>query len=116
MKRQLPCFAWFAIVGLGAVGCATTTAPAPPTPARSASSASNVLNGPTAVLEVHGLSCPLCANNLDKELLRIPGVQDVKVDIGTGTVTLELADGAKVERSSLDSAVRRSGFTLVSVR
>ena len=79
-------------------------------------SGGDVLTGPTAVLEVHGLSCPLCANNLDKELLRLPGVESVAVDIGTGRVRLELAAGAEVRRGALEQAVRRSGFTLMSVR
>lgn len=117
MQRSLPILVLSAVVGLGAVGCAHTTAPTPAAPAaQTPPSNSTLLAGPTAVLEVHGLSCPLCANNLDKELLRVPGVQGVAVDIGTGMVRIDLADGAKVQRSTIDDAVRRSGFTLMSVR
>lgn len=104
-----------AVAGVGVVGC-TAGAPTSAASAPSAASSQPVLTGPTAVLEVHGLSCPLCANNLDKELLRVPGVQAVAVDIGTGMVRLDLARGAEVQRSDIDGAVRRSGFTLVSVR
>ena len=38
------------------------------------------------VLWVSGMGCPLCASNIDKQLERLPGVETVKVDLGTGKV------------------------------
>lgn len=67
-------------------------------------------------LEVHGLSCPLCANNLDRELLRLPGVEAVRVDLGSGRVDVTYAAGATANRAAIAEAVRRSGFTLAGFR
>src|SRR5687767_10611786 len=44
-------------------GRATTSASSP---------SSDPLPGSSATLVVHGMGCPMCANNIDKQLLRIP--------------------------------------------
>lgn len=75
-----------------------------------------VLNSPTATLVVHGMSCPLCANNVDKQLLDVPGVSDVSVDMGTGEAKVWFKPGARVTRQRLADAVDKSGFTLAEVR
>ncbi|MFN4242762.1 MAG: heavy-metal-associated domain-containing protein [Tepidisphaerales bacterium] len=73
--------------------------------------------GATVVrLDVHGLSCPLCANNLDRELLRLPGVEAVRVDLGSGRVEVTYGAGATADRAAIAEAVRRSGFTLAGFR
>jgi copper chaperone CopZ len=66
----------------------------------------------TARLHVKGMSCPLCANNIDKQLLRVPGVRSVSVDLGTGLVLAELTPSSPPTREQLVGAVERSGFTL----
>jgi len=70
------------------------------------------IHGPSATLVVFGMSCPLCANNVDKQLLAVHGVKDVKVDMGTGHVRVGLDPAAGVTRQQLAAAVDRSGFTL----
>jgi len=65
-----------------------------------------------ARLYVKGMSCPLCANNIDKQLLRVPGVQHVSVDLGTGLVLARLAPVSPPSREQLVEAIQRSGFTL----
>lgn len=65
-----------------------------------------------AELVVHGLSCPLCASNLDQQLLRVEGVNDMWVDLQTGHVKIEVEPGATVAASDLARAVRNAGFTL----
>jgi copper chaperone CopZ len=67
---------------------------------------------PQAVLWVKGLSCPLCASGIDKQLLRVPGVQKVDVDLGTGRVAAAFAAEPRPSRSQLAKAVRDAGFTL----
>jgi copper chaperone len=69
----------------------------------------------TATLLVHGMGCPLCANNVDKQLLAVPGVERVNVDMGTGRVTVHLNRANPPTRHQLASAVDDSGFTLVSI-
>lgn len=69
----------------------------------------------TATLVVHGMSCPLCANNVDKQLLRVPGVQEVSIDMGDGSVRVKLADEPRPTRAQLARAVDQTGFTLVRI-
>ena len=68
-------------------------------------------NGLTASMIVHGLSCPLCANNLDRYLMTVPGVEGVKIDLGAGRVTVQIASGTIVTPIQLEQAVKDSGFT-----
>jgi len=66
----------------------------------------------SATMWVKGLSCPLCANNIDKQLKRVPGVDSVRVDLGDGKVKVKLADAGRPTRRDLAKAVEQSGFTL----
>ena len=71
----------------------------------------------TATLVVYGMGCPLCANNVDKQLLKVAGVEKVNVDLGSGRVKVAFAPG--VERpgdDKLAKAVSNSGYTLVRIQ
>ena len=71
----------------------------------------------SALLWVNGMGCPLCASNIDKHLLRLPGVSKADVDLGQGTVTLGLKPGAAhPSPARLGEAVEDAGFTLVKVQ
>ncbi len=67
-------------------------------------------------LWVNGLGCPLCASNIDMQLVRVPGVKTVYVDLSVGKVTIGL-DPAKPHPSParLNDAVLDAGFTLVKI-
>jgi copper chaperone CopZ len=65
-----------------------------------------------AKLYVKGMSCPLCAHNIDRQLLKVPGVKKVTVDLGTGEVQATLAADNPPNRDQLARAVKQSGFTL----
>jgi copper chaperone CopZ len=67
------------------------------------------------VLTVHGLSCPLCSNNLDGQLSRIKGVEDAAIDLKTGAVSVRLASGHAVVTADLERAVSNAGFTLKGI-
>jgi copper chaperone CopZ len=73
------------------------------------------VHGGKAVLTVYGMSCPLCANNVDKVLLDVPGVTGVDVDMGSGRATVSLDSKAPPTRRMLEDAVHKSGFTLQKV-
>lgn len=81
-----------------------------------ATAASEPLTADSVTLTVRGLGCPLCAHNIDKQLLDVPGVQHVSVDLGTGTVAVALAGPRRPSAADFAQAVERAGFTLVSVR
>ena len=65
------------------------------------------------VLVVKGMSCPNCANNITHELMALPGVEDVRIDMGTGSV-LVLSNGALPSGFEMQEAVRSAGFTPVT--
>ncbi len=67
------------------------------------------------VLTVHGLSCPLCAHNLDGQLKKIEGVEDATIDLKTGSVTVRLARANAVSDERLTAAVKDAGFTLKKI-
>lgn len=69
----------------------------------------------TAVLYVHGMGCPQCAYNVDMQLLKIPGVKNVKVDMSTGRVTAQYDANQPPTRDQLAAAINETGFTLVKV-
>ncbi len=66
----------------------------------------------TATLYVQGMACPLCANNIDDQLMRIKGVEQVTVDLGTGKVLAKLSPDNPPSQDELAAAIERSGFTL----
>jgi len=71
--------------------------------------------GSHAVLYVNGLGCPLCASNIDQQLLRVRGVDKVKTDLSVGRVTVDLVTGKQPSPALLAAAVEDAGFTLVKI-
>jgi copper chaperone CopZ len=69
------------------------------------------IKGDRATLLVYGMACPLCANNIDKELLTVPGVSKAEVDMGNGTVRLEFSGAVRPTPKQLAEAVDHAGFT-----
>ncbi|MGQ0628575.1 MAG: heavy-metal-associated domain-containing protein [Phycisphaerales bacterium] len=67
-------------------------------------------------LYVNGLGCPLCASNIDRQLVRVKGVKAVAVDLSVGKVTLGLEPGQPhPSPARLGDAVEDAGFTLVKI-
>lgn len=73
------------------------------------------LKAASATLFVNGMGCPLCVSNVDKQLVRVSGVQSVKVDLGAGTVDVGLAGKTKPSAAALAKAVDDAGLTLVKI-
>lgn len=71
--------------------------------------------GKRAVLWVNGLGCPLCATNIDLVLARVKGVSNVKVDLSSGKVSLDVDPASPPTSARLAKVVEDSGFTLVKV-
>lgn len=98
-------------MGVGLAGCATGGGTVDESVAMARMDDTPV-EGREAVLTVYGMSCPLCANNVDKTLLAVPGVTDVQVDMSTGHARVTLDGQTTVTRRQLAQAVDKSGFTL----
>ena len=70
---------------------------------------------PVATLVVHGMSCPQCSGNVDKQLLAVKGVQRVAVNLGTGEVTVLVSREQPPTGRQLAAAIKKSGYTLVRI-
>ena len=100
-----------------AAGCQSTPSPSPSVSnATTQPITGDAVAGTSATLVVHGMSCPLCAHNVDKQLLAVPGVTGVRLDMGTGEAFLSLDGTGRTTRQMLADAIDRSGFTLQEVR
>jgi copper chaperone CopZ len=92
-----------------ATGCATTEM------SKSTGDDLDLSSVQEAVMTVHGLSCPLCSNNLDGQLRQIDGVEAATIDLKTGAVTVELREGHAVTTQKLAAAVKEAGFTFKGI-
>jgi copper chaperone CopZ len=73
------------------------------------------LTADAAVLYVNGLGCPLCATNVDRQLIRLRGVKTAVVDLSTGTVTIGMTGERRPSPKAIAYAVEDAGFTLVRI-
>lgn len=94
-------------------GCATNGAQ--PQTAAEPIQEEPLTNYQQAQLTVHGLSCPLCASNMDNALKDIFGVATVWTDLEQGLVTVGFIANHTVTRQQLAEAVEGAGFTLKAI-
>jgi copper chaperone CopZ len=82
------------VVMLGLLGCASGGEPGPATQAA-------------------GLSCPACAHSLTQQLVRLPGVMSVELDLGTGEAVVGIDPAVRPGPTAeqLEQAVHDAGFT-----
>ncbi|MBY0113519.1 MAG: heavy-metal-associated domain-containing protein [Phycisphaerales bacterium] len=66
-------------------------------------------------LYMNGLSCPLCATNVDQQIDDLPGTSDVKVDLRTGIVTVRVEGAERPSPKQLAEAADQAGVTLVKI-
>ena len=62
----------------------------------------------SVTLTITGMTCGGCVAAVRNVLSRQPGVSDVKVELGTATLSY---DEAKVDEPALRAAIERAGFT-----
>jgi len=107
------------ILGLLLCFSVTSCSSSDPTGAQAVSKSATIsdrpVTPPTATLLVHGLSCPQCASNVDKQLLAVKGVEQVNVNLGTGQVVVQVSPDQPPTGSQLAAAVKKSGYTLVRI-
>jgi len=64
-------------------------------------------------IRVDGLACPFCAYGIEKALLGLEGVEQVKTDIDAGIVTVTMSGSTTLTREQARTAVEeKAGFTL----
>ena len=64
----------------------------------------------SAVYEVKGMTCDHCVRAVTSELLLVPGVQSVDVDLGSGQVTV-VSEG-ELLRDDVADAIDEAGYEL----
>lgn len=65
----------------------------------------------TTTYKVSGMTCGHCVQSVTSEIEKVEGVQDVKVDLETGAVTV--TSGEELSEDSVRAAVDEAGFELV---
>ncbi len=63
----------------------------------------------TEQIQVSGMTCGGCANNVTRALNAIPGVGDVKVSLSSGEATVQY-DERRASPEQLKSAVKSAGY------
>lgn len=63
---------------------------------------------------VQGMTCAHCAGAVTREVRRIDGISDVRVDVGAGTLTVEATDA--VTGDAIAAAVDEAGYAVVASR
>lgn len=64
----------------------------------------------TSTYTVTGMSCDHCVRSVRSEVGDVPGVAEVDVDLGTGTVTVRSAD--PVDAAAIKDAIEEAGYEL----
>ncbi|MEX2498743.1 MAG: heavy-metal-associated domain-containing protein [Wenzhouxiangellaceae bacterium] len=64
------------------------------------------------VIHVDGLACPFCAYGIEKQLMKIDGVDTLETDVEKGRVVIIMADGQALDQADVEQAVDDAGFTL----
>ncbi|MEM1445573.1 MAG: cation transporter [Planctomycetota bacterium] len=69
-----------------------------------------------AVITAAGMSCPLCAANIDRQLKRIEGFETMRMNLDTGELFVEFDAASRPSTKRLAQAIRDAGFTVDSVQ
>lgn len=68
------------------------------------------------VAQVSGMSCPLCAKNIERQVGKILGVTGVEIDLGSGRVRIDYADGFRGDAKAIANAIKDAGFSVGEVK
>ena len=89
--------------------------PVAPMTSFTTSEAAEPAPGEIVMLNVNGLVCDFCAQSVKKIFGKEEAVQKVHVDLGKGQVRVDLKPGKKMDDTTLEKLVRKSGYSLVSI-
>ena len=69
------------------------------------------LQASSASFTAYGMGCPKCANNITLLLEGVVGVENVRVNMGTGVIVVDLVGDLHPAEVDLATAVEEAGFT-----
>ena len=64
---------------------------------------------------IQGMHCASCANNVEKSLKTIPGIESASVSLMTRKGIIEISENKKISDEDLKKAVSRAGYKVVSI-
>jgi len=67
----------------------------------------------TQTFTVTGMSCDHCVGAVTEEVAKLPGAEDVSVDLASGALTVSSAEG--IDPADVAAAVDEAGYELVGV-
>ena len=70
----------------------------------------------SANLIASGLTCSMCSKAIYKSLVKVPTIQDIKVDIKNSSYLITFKDGQNVSLDALRKAVEDAGFSVASLK
>lgn len=97
------------------IGCASTSDDSPQNASASINSYPEIIETDHARLTVFGLSCPLCATNVERALTSVPGVLRASIDLSNGRIDLLLDPMKRTRSVNIAHAVKDAGFTLRAI-
>jgi len=62
-------------------------------------------------MEVNGMACPYCAYGMEKELKKVSGVDDVKIQLKEGLAYIATLKKQQPLKESLALVIKNAGFT-----
>lgn len=63
---------------------------------------------------IHGLTCPFCVYGAEKQLYKLDGVNEVESHLEQGLIVVKMRDDKTLEKSQVEKAIKKSGFSLNS--
>ncbi len=64
-----------------------------------------------AVVNVSGISCPQCANSIKLIMDDTEGIDQSRVDMGTGRVFIDFTPGSTLTNAQIEQLIKDAGFT-----
>jgi copper chaperone CopZ len=70
----------------------------------------------SANLTASGLTCSMCSKAIYKSLVKVPTIQDVKVDIKNSSYLITFKQGEAISLAALKKAVEDAGFSVAALK
>ena len=67
-------------------------------------------------IDIEGMSCQFCAHSVQKNIKKLPGVENAQVNIDTKKAHIVMLEGKQANIEQLKKKIIDSGFTPVKVK
>lgn len=63
-------------------------------------------------IEIKGMACPYCAFGMEKELKKVAGVENVKIELKAGLAYISTPIKQRPDKKSIERIITDAGFTV----